>query len=94
MRCYKVKHLTTGLYYCPSRKVVIRFPEINRPIYTKSNLSKKGKVYTQKPIFEWYRVIYAPNPNDSSTYVLTGGFSYIRPVAIKTKETDWEIEEV
>lgn len=50
----------------------------------KSNLSKKGKIYTIKPQFKWYSSIY--HPDDQETWT--------KGVVRETVESDWEIEEL
>jgi hypothetical protein len=47
MIVYRMKHLPTGLYYCPSREIQVETDKGRK--YVKSNLSKKGKVYVNKP---------------------------------------------
>jgi len=44
MKPYRLKDPDTGLYYIPSRMVANKFSHRD----CKSNLSKKGKVYTTK----------------------------------------------
>jgi hypothetical protein len=44
----RIKHLPTGLYFCPSReiKVTVKDKEcVSKSFYCKSNLSKIGKFY-------------------------------------------------
>jgi hypothetical protein len=57
MKCYRFKHIPTGMYYRPSRevKLQIKNPDgsIKIWIYVKTNLSKKGKIYPQKPSWTW-----------------------------------------
>jgi len=48
MKFYRVKHVPTGLYYCPSRNVRVTNNE-GRRVGVRSNLSKKGKVYDKDP---------------------------------------------
>lgn len=48
-RPYRWKHVATGLYYTPCRNVKKTFKDASGKmvtLHTKSNLSKKGKVYT------------------------------------------------
>lgn len=42
---YRLKHLPTGLYYTPSRDVVVRSLDGTQRWWVKSNLSKTGKLY-------------------------------------------------
>jgi hypothetical protein len=54
VRFFKLKDPKTGLYYCPSREIKVnvissRGEKVSR--YVKSNLSKRGKVYsTSQPL--------------------------------------------
>lgn len=48
MKVYRMCHLPSGLFFCPSREIKVKAKDINgqeRQIYVKSNLSKKGKIY-------------------------------------------------
>lgn len=53
MTVYRLKHVPTGLYFCPSRFVRIKSSDKKIEISVKSNLSKKGRMYTHKPSFRW-----------------------------------------
>lgn len=58
MPAYRMKHIPSGLYYCPSRvmRTVVTDSSGNptkRIRWGKSNLSKKGKAYLSKPSFKW-----------------------------------------
>lgn len=53
-KVYRIKHLDSGLYYCPSRLVLS-----NKNTMCKSNLSKQGKVYTKRPCLDWVSLIYS-----------------------------------
>lgn len=48
MKVYRIKHIPTGLYFCPARKI-----KNEAGWYAKSNLSKKGKIYHNKPSLKW-----------------------------------------
>jgi hypothetical protein len=52
MKVYRIKHLPTGLYYRPSSEVQVKAAGTKR--YVKTNLSKKGKLYTQRPSESWF----------------------------------------
>ena len=56
MICYRLKHLPTGLYYHSATEVKIKIQ--NKAYYVKTNLGKKGKIYTQKPSLAWVRIYY------------------------------------
>lgn len=46
MKIYRIKHVPSGMYYTPSREVLISRDGVSH--YVKSNLSKKGKVYIHR----------------------------------------------
>lgn len=53
---YRIKHIPTGLYFCPSRKIKVKLSDVpswsissGAHVYVKSNLSKTGKSYLRKP---------------------------------------------
>lgn len=48
MNTYRIKHLPSGQYYCPTRWVAVKGMG-----YQKSNLSPVGKVYPKKPTLKW-----------------------------------------
>lgn len=50
MKVYRMKHMPTGLYYTPSRKIRVTG---SKSIWVKSNLSKKGKLYPHRPTLAW-----------------------------------------
>jgi hypothetical protein len=53
---YRIKHVPTGLYFIPSRKV-----KVTQGVdwtYVKSNLSKSGKVYAKKPSLKFLDDLY------------------------------------
>jgi hypothetical protein len=54
MKLFRLKHKSTGLYYTPTRDVLVRMSPSEEPSrqytgYVKSNLSKTGKVYSKDP---------------------------------------------
>jgi hypothetical protein len=71
---YKLKHIRTGLYYCPSRSVQSKIAFVKQgwldstpqKHYIKSNLSKKGKVYQTKPSEDWYKGYNDENGNQKA----------------------------
>lgn len=98
MKVYRIKHLPTGLYYRPASQAKITFPgdtyecggkTYPRPYYVKTNLSKKGKVYSPKPSLKWIgdRIYSHMVPCKSA---LTRYNEYMIPAP----ESDWLIEEV
>ena len=48
-RPFRLKHIGTGLYYCPLRQIQVRGFD-GKTHYVKSNLSKRGKVYFTNPL--------------------------------------------
>jgi hypothetical protein len=48
MIVYRIKHIPTGMYYCPSREIQVATAD-GRRRYVKSNLSRNGKLYNKKP---------------------------------------------
>ena len=58
MKCYRFKHIPTGMYYRPSRgdvQIKINNPDGTIKVRTrvKTNLSKKGKIYPKPPSWSW-----------------------------------------
>ena len=53
MKIYRLKHLPTGLYFCPSREVKVKISDGDQRqqagVYVKSNLSGGGKTYLREP---------------------------------------------
>lgn len=98
MKCYRIKHLPTGLYYRPSSEVMIKCGD--RKIYVKTNLSKKGKIYSTKPSESWFvGKIYnhlQTQANIEAAGITTPSYLSDR-ICWKTVEAPrevWEIEEL
>ena len=90
MKAYKIKHIPSGLYFCPSRK--IRLPNgVHKGKYVKSNLSKKGKIYIAMPSLKWVETIYSHLIDFD---VMSDWEIYRNKNLIKTEEKDWLIEEM
>ena len=56
MACYKLRHIPTGLYFIPSRKLEVWLEDrdgAKRPRSVKSNLSKTGRIYQKRPSLSW-----------------------------------------
>jgi hypothetical protein len=91
MKTYRLKHLPTGLYYIPSRKVVVK--KENKRDFVKSNLSKNGKVYLKKPTLKYIGPTFYNHTklilqeHEYSRYV------YHKPTLDSFIETEWMIEE-
>ena len=75
MELWRLKHIPTGLYFKPSKH------------RNKSNLSKKGKVYTSKPTIKWCGGAYH-HPDDMPKH------SIGRCPTRKVIESEWEAERV
>jgi len=88
MKIYKIKHLETGLYYIPSRRVKVGSDR--NTTYSKSNLSKKGKIYSSYPSLAWCERIYSHTPLIGG---ISGDCSYNRPYVSlkKTTPEEWEV---
>lgn len=93
MKCYRIKHLPSGLYFRPSIKVTVTGKTGKRD-YVKTNLSKKGKVYATKPSLRWIN-------NSIYSHLFTYEYiqerrrtRYIDGIVIPAPDSDWLIEEV
>jgi len=87
MVCYRLKHIPSGLYFCPSRTIQMMIN--GKKYYPKSNLGKKGKVYTNKPSLQWVEHGFYNHLNFTPEEWYHSGSklsSYVN--------TDWRIEEV
>lgn len=85
MKVYRLKHVPSGMYYVPSRKVAKK-DESGRTWYVKSNLSKKGKIYPTKPSLRWVSSYYHPDDQPTSWSS--------RYSVRKSEEGEWVVEEV
>lgn len=91
-KLYKIKHVPTGLYFCPSRKLKVLLTTLTNhreiTLMVKSNLSKTGKVYAKKPSIKLIgSKIYTHYV--SSENELRNGCK-----VITVSPTDWIIEEI
>jgi len=94
---YRIRHLPSGLYFCPSRSIKVRL-EGDSPIlqsigrYIKSNLSDKGKVYVRRPsikqIGDHYYTHHGVNHVDDLDRGILGRYRLL-PV----DPDEWAIEE-
>lgn len=91
MKCYRMKHIPTGLYYCRSRKVRYKLGKNPACERVKSNLSKEGKIYTKKPTFAWIGGNFYSHLHEISDDQY--GRVHKNPL-VKFVESEWEIEEV
>lgn len=88
MKCYRIRHKPTGLYFCPSREIKCKLGN-----YVKSNLSARGKIYHSKPSLKWLDKggIYSHiHIKEVEGYTGTRGKNVLLPFF----EFEWEIEEV
>jgi len=92
---YRILHVPTGMYFCPSREVRVKLPDGNvyqqAGCYVKSNLSKTGKAYIKKPSLKYVGRNYYTHLI-TSVRQLNGysGTSCVLPVL----ESEWQIEQV
>ena len=84
LKLFRIKHIPTGMYYCPNRHIQIRHNGEKK--YVKSNLSKKGKIYQKKPSLSWIGHVYYNH--------LTGSMNGFDEPISHFNEEEWEIEEV
>jgi hypothetical protein len=93
---YKLLHKPTGLYFCPSREIKGTWtrPTDGRKFnnYVKSNLSKTGKVYQNRPSFKyisggfWNHLDVHPSSTALYPWLVSRLNTFI--------ESEWEIVEV
>lgn len=91
MRCYKLRHIPTGLYFIPSRQVSVRLKDKNGEVHhhwVKSNLSKKGKVYAQRPTLKWLGNIFYNHIGEWESEF--SGLPFAKKNVVKHEE--WDIE--
>ena len=98
MITYRLRHIPTGLYYRPSGEV--KFKMGNIQLYIKTNLSKKGKVYSSKPSLSWIKHGFYNHVQfkyDRMIEMLTDGkidsFVSKKKCLYPYVESDWIIEE-
>jgi len=99
MKCYRFKHIPTGMYWRPSRDVRKKVkPKKGEMVcmMVKSNLSKTGKIYASKPSWDWIKhgfynhlivikMLESGGPYNS--YYLT---THVSPFI----QSEWELEEL
>lgn len=85
---YRLRHKPSGLYFCPSRQVVVTIVRDGKRVrgWVKSNLSKTGKVYPMKPSWAWIGQGYYSHLEDNDT-------GRISPFPLPFIGSEWEIEE-
>lgn len=93
---YRIKHLPTGMYFCPSREIKVKlnddfgyYEKAGR--YIKSNLSPTGKTYLKQPTLKQIGSNYYTHLISSVKQLNNGLGKYcILPVV----ESEWQIETV
>ena len=94
---YKLLHKPTGLYFCPSREVKGHWtrPDDGREFsnYVKSNLSKTGKVYHNRPSFKYIGNGFHSHLNVMPD-VKTAVYPWLHSVICPFIENEWEIVEL
>lgn len=89
-KIYRLKHLPTGLYFCPSREIQVKLLGDDRKVrYVKSNLSKTGKAYLKKPTLAYVGQAYYTHLIESAKELTRNG-NVVRPFI----PSEWIIEEV
>lgn len=93
---YRIRHVPSGLYFCPSREIKIRLPDGSpyqqAGFYIKSNLSKTGKAYVKKPTLKYVGSNYY-------THLITSvkqlnNRSYGAYCLLPVLPHEWQIEQV
>lgn len=93
---YRIKHLPSGMYFCPSRNVKVRLGD-EYPYYAehgrriKSNLSKDGKIYARKPNIKQIGTHYYTHLITSTKQLMQGACNYCM---LPVLEQEWIIEEI
>jgi hypothetical protein len=91
MRCYKLKHIPSGLYFIPGREVSVKLKDKNGQLnqrWVKSNLSKKGKIYQQRPTLRWLGDIFYTHLGEWESEF--SGLPYTKKLRVRPEE--WEVE--
>lgn len=89
---YRIRHIPTGMYYCPSRTVTVKVEGKSYRQWVKSNLSKNGKLYPRKPNLAHINHIW--NHTKLTIETQYGDQKWARPTLEEFNENDWEIVEV
>jgi hypothetical protein len=92
---YRIRHIPSGLYFCPSREIRVRLEGDSSVFatgrYIKSNLSKTGKTYLRTPTLRFLGDCYYTHLIRHVSELDQGiGNRCLRPVV----ESEWVIEEV
>lgn len=96
MRAWRLKHIPSGMYYCPSRSVLSTsvVDKEGKPsklrYWVKSNLSKKGKAYLSKPTLKWLQHGFY----DPRVCIVAHRYMTNRHNVAPLVESDWLLEEI
>lgn len=84
---FRLKHIPTGLYFQPARSILVE-----KKWKLKSNLSKRGKVYTTRPSFKYIGDQFYSH----LSYRMTNKWLSPLPehVMVQFIDSEWVIEEV
>jgi hypothetical protein len=93
---YRIKHIPTGMYFCPSREVKVKldgdssyYEKSGRHI--KSNLSKTGKSYLKKPTIKQIGSHYYTHLITGVRQLSNGMGNY---AMLPVLPNEWVIEEI
>jgi hypothetical protein len=84
---FRLKHVPTGLYFCPSREIKVE------GWYIKSNLSKSGKIYAKRPSFKYVGNIFYSH----LSYQMKNTHSVVplpENISLPFVDSEWVIEEI
>lgn len=84
MKVYRIKHLPTGLFFVPSRLIQVDGK------YAKSNLSKRGKLYTHKPTLRYLDDTYYDHTKPPVVWNPVFPERFLYPVVL----SEWVVEEI
>lgn len=92
---YRIKHVISGMYFCPSREIKVKLMDGStyqqNGCYVKSNLSKSGKTYLRKPSLKQIGSHYYTHLITSVRQLNTGSGKYCM---LPVMENEWIIEEI
>ena len=92
---YRIRHLPTGMYFCPSREVRVKLPDLpsyygSGSVAIKSNLSSTGKTYLKRPSIKQIGQYYYTHLVQSFKEIDSSGPYRMLPV----EPQEWVVEEV
>ena len=92
---YRILHVPTGMFFCPSREVRVKLPDGNgyqqAGCYVKSNLSKTGKAYVKKPSLTYVGSNYYTHLITSVKQLNSHG---VTACMLPVLESEWQIQEL